>query len=70
VVVTYHFASRWYAEDALVTSGPRGREFELRYETYTDRSVYEPSLLADAAADAGPGGSRTSPRWRGVVAGG
>lgn len=50
LVLTYHFASRWYAEDALVTSSPGGRTFTVVPETYTDQSVYDQERVADLVA--------------------
>ncbi len=46
VVITYHFASRWYAEDALVTQRPGGRRYVLTSETYDDATMYDPVVLA------------------------
>lgn len=50
LVLTYHFSARWYAEDALVTARPGGRDYELMSETYTDLSVYDRAVLGTAVA--------------------
>ena len=55
VVITYHFASRWYAEDALVTRRPGGRHYTLTSETYDDTTMYDPAVLAALIARAKPG---------------
>ncbi len=55
VVLTYHFSTKWYAEDALVTARPGGRHFEVVPETYTDRRVYDPAFVAAVVADLPPG---------------
>lgn len=54
-VVTYHFASQWYAEDALVTSPPGDRTYELFTETYTDFRMYDPAVLAERVDTLAPG---------------
>ena len=46
LVLTYHFASKWYAEDALATARPGGRHYTVVPETYTDTRVYDPGFVA------------------------
>jgi hypothetical protein len=50
LVFSYHFSTRWYVEDALVTSQPGGRTYDVVPETYTDRSAYEAGVVAAAVA--------------------
>jgi hypothetical protein len=55
VVLTYHFSTKWYAEDALVTARPGGRRFRVVPETYTDRRVYDPVFVAEIVGGLPPG---------------
>jgi hypothetical protein len=55
VVLTYHFSTKWYAEDALVTARPGGRHFEVVPETYTDVRVYDPAFVAAVVGELPPG---------------
>jgi hypothetical protein len=57
VVLTYHFSTKWYAEDALVTARPGGRHFEVVPETYTDQRVYDPAFVASVVGELPPGGA-------------
>jgi hypothetical protein len=56
LVLTYHFSTKWYAEDALVTAHPGGRHYDVVPETYTDQRVYDPSFIA-GLVDALPSGA-------------
>jgi hypothetical protein len=55
VVFTYHFSTKWYAEDALVTARPGGHRFRVVPETYTDLRVYDPGFVAGIVDALPPG---------------